>query len=138
MLPPQARVDQEAVAVKGYSTFPKAPASLEPHHQIVSWTLVEVGVLSFCRDAVGVFCSPNQLGYPLNGKPLKSVDHFIYLSSNILSTECNVNICIGKAWTVIDRLMIIRKSELSDKIKLEFSQVIAVWVLLYGYTTLKC
>ena len=30
-----ARGDQEAVVVKGYSAFPKAPASLEPHHQIV-------------------------------------------------------------------------------------------------------
>ena len=41
----------------------------------------------------------------LNGKPLKLVDQFIYLSSNISSTESNVNICIGKAWIAIDRLM---------------------------------
>ena len=33
----------------------------------------------------------------LNGKPLKLVDQFIYLGSNILSTENNVNICIDKA-----------------------------------------
>ena len=31
----QARVDLGAMAMKGYSTFPKAPALLEPHHQIV-------------------------------------------------------------------------------------------------------
>ena len=36
----------------------------------------------------------------LNGKPLK-LDQFIYLSSNISSTESDVN--IGKAWTTIDR-----------------------------------
>ena len=35
MLPFQARVDMGAMATKGYSTFPKAPASLEPHYQIV-------------------------------------------------------------------------------------------------------
>ena len=28
-------MDQGAMAMKGYSTFPKAPAELEPHHQIV-------------------------------------------------------------------------------------------------------
>ena len=35
MLPLWARVDLGAMAMKGYSTFPKAPALLEPHHQIV-------------------------------------------------------------------------------------------------------
>ena len=35
MLPFQARVDLGAMAIKGYSTFPKALALLEPHHQIV-------------------------------------------------------------------------------------------------------
>ena len=31
----RARVDQGAMAIKGYSIFFKAPALLEPHHQIV-------------------------------------------------------------------------------------------------------
>ena len=31
----QARVDLGVMAMKGHSTFPKAPALLEPHHQIV-------------------------------------------------------------------------------------------------------
>ena len=35
MLPLQARVDLGAMAMKGYSAFPKAPALLEPYHQIV-------------------------------------------------------------------------------------------------------
>ncbi len=30
-----ARVDRGAMAMKGCSAFPKAPASLEPYHQIV-------------------------------------------------------------------------------------------------------
>ena len=33
-LPPRARVELRAMTMKGYSTFPKAPALLEPHHQI--------------------------------------------------------------------------------------------------------
>ena len=35
VLPFWARVDMGAIAMKGYSAFPKAPASLELHHQIV-------------------------------------------------------------------------------------------------------
>ena len=32
----------------------------------------------------------------LNGKPLKLVDQFTYLGSNISSTESHVNICLDK------------------------------------------
>ena len=35
VLPFQASVDLGATAMKECSTFPKAPASLEPHHLIV-------------------------------------------------------------------------------------------------------
>ena len=53
----------------------------------------------------------------LNGKTLKLVGQFVYLGSNISSTETNVNIHISKAWTAIDKLLNIRKFDLSDKIK---------------------
>ena len=35
MLPLQAEVDLEAMEMKDYSAFHKAPALLEPHYQIV-------------------------------------------------------------------------------------------------------
>ena len=48
MLPFRARVDLVAMTMKGCTAFPKAPASLEPHHQIV-WCHIQgnhwVGVL---------------------------------------------------------------------------------------------
>ena len=72
---------------------------------------------------------------------LSLVDPFTFLSSNISSTEINVNIHIGKAWTAIDRLLIIWKSDLSNKIKWDFFQAVAMTVLLYGCTTwtlMKC
>ena len=51
--------------MKGYSTFPKSPALLGPYHQIlyhlISRTLIG-GVLLLCREPVGVFYSPSQLG----------------------------------------------------------------------------
>ena len=46
------------MAVKEYSAFSKAPALLNPNHQIVlvSYTGHSLkGVLPFCGDAVGVF-----------------------------------------------------------------------------------
>ena len=47
----------------------------------------------------------------------------------------NVNIDKGKAWTAIDWLSTIRKSDLSDKIKQEICQAVVVSLLLYGCTT---
>ena len=35
MLPLWARVDQGVMEIKGYSKFPKVPALLEPHPQII-------------------------------------------------------------------------------------------------------
>ena len=71
----------------------------------------------------------------LNGKPLKLVDPFIYLGSNISSTKSDVNNHIGKAWTAIDRLSTIWKFDLFDEIKQKLFQVVAVSVLLDGCTT---
>ena len=69
----------------------------------------------------------------LSGKPLKLFDLFTYLSSNILSTESDVNIIIGKTWTAIESLSIIWKADLFDEMK--WNLIVAVSVLLYGCTT---
>ena len=66
----------------------------------------------------------------LNGKLLKLEDQFTYLVSNISSTENDDNVHIKNIWTAIDRLFMTWKSDLSDK----FLQVVAVSVLLFGYT----
>ena len=68
MLPYRARVDLGAMAIKGYSAFPKAPASLDRHHEIVYCYIQDTrwgwggGFLPLCRGAVGVFYSPSRLG----------------------------------------------------------------------------
>ena len=59
-------------------------------------------------------------------KPLKLVNQFIYLGSIISSTESDVRIRMGKAWRAIGRVSTRLKSDLSDKTKLEFFQVVAV------------
>ena len=57
-----------------------------------------------------------------NGGSLKLVDKFTYLRSSVSSTEKGINTRLVKAWTAIDRLLVIWKSDLSDKIKHNFSK----------------
>ena len=73
--------------------------------------------------------------FTLDGKRLKVVDNFTYLGSDISSTERDINTRIGKAWTAMDRLSTIWKSDLANKLKRQFFQAVAVSVLLYGCTT---
>ena len=49
--------------------------------------------------------------------PLKLDDNFTYLGSSISSTKNDINTCLAKAWTAIDKLLDIWKSDLTDKIK---------------------
>ena len=71
----------------------------------------------------------------LKGGPLKLVDKFNYLGSSISSTEKDINMWLVKAWTAINRLSVIWKSGLTDKIKCSFFQAAFVLILLYGCTT---
>ena len=71
----------------------------------------------------------------LGGSPLKLVDKFIYLGSSVSSTEKDINTRLTKAWTAIDRLLVIWKSNLTDKMKRSFFQAAVVLILLYGFTT---
>ena len=67
--------------------------------------------------------------------PLKLVDKFTYLGSSISSTKKDIDTWLTKAWTAIDRLSIIWKSDLTDKMKRSFFQAAVVSILLYRCTT---
>ena len=56
----------------------------------------------------------------LDGTSLKLVDKFTYLGSNVSSTEKYIDTQLTKAWTAIDKLSIIWKSNLTDKMKRQF------------------
>ena len=71
----------------------------------------------------------------LDGTSLNLVDKFTYLGSSVSSTEKDIDMQLTKAWTVIDRLSIIWKSDLTDKMKRSFFQAAVVSILLYGCTT---
>ena len=70
-----------------------------------------------------------------DGTPLKLVDKFSYIRSSLSSTEKDIDTRLTKAWTAIDRLSIIWKSDLTDKMKCSFFQAAVVSILLYGCTT---
>ena len=82
------------------------------------------------------YMSFNQRGSisALNGSSLKLVDKFTYLVSSVSSTETAINTRLAKAWTAFNRLSIIWKSDLTDKMKCSFFQAAVVSILLYGCT----
>ena len=71
----------------------------------------------------------------LDGTHLKLVDKFTYLESSVSSTEKDINMRLTKAWAAINRLSIIWKSDITDKMKRSFFQAAVVLILLYGFTT---
>ena len=61
------------------------------------------------------------------------VYHMIFFFSS--STEKDIDTWLAKAWTTIDRLSVIWKSGLTDKMKRNFFTAAVVSILLYGCTT---
>ena len=64
-----------------------------------------------------------------------TLDKFTYLGSSVSSTEKDIDMWLTKAWTAIDKLSIIWKSDLTDKMKRRFFLAAVVSILLYGCTT---
>ena len=79
----------------------------------------------------------NQKGdiFTLKSGSLRLVDKFTYLGSSISSMEKDINMRLVKVWTVIDRLSVIWRSDLSDKTKRNFFQAAVRSILPYGCTT---
>ena len=109
--------------------------------------LVETPLHSLERAAAGIglyvnahkteYMCYNQTGdiSTLDGTSLELVDKFTYLGSSVSSTEKDIDTWLTKAWTAIDWLSVIWKSDLTDKIKRSFFQAAVVSILLYGCTT---
>ena len=56
-------------------------------------------------------------------------------SVSVSSTEKDIDMLLMKAWTAIDKLLIIWKSDLTDKMKHSFFQAVVMSILLYRCTT---
>ena len=70
----------------------------------------------------------------LNGSSLKLVNKFTNLESSVSSTETDISMRLAKELSAIDRQTVIRKSDLTDKMKRSFFQDAFVSILLYGCT----
>ena len=81
-----------------------------------------------CFNQTGDISTPN-------GCALKLVDKFTYLGSSVSSTETDIDTRLAKVWTAIDRLSVVWKSDLTNKMKRSFFQAAVVSILLYGCTT---
>ena len=62
--------------------------------------------------------------FSLNSKPLKFVKRLIYLRNNISSNESDINICIKKLWSAMNKLSNTWKCDLLDKIKQGFFRAV--------------
>ena len=63
------------------------------------------------------------------------IKQFTYFGNTVSSIESHVDICLAKVRTAINRVLIILKSDLSDKVKQDFFQAVTVSILLYGCAT---
>ena len=96
-------------------------------------------------DGIGLHVNADKTGYmsfiqrgdisTLIGRSQKLADKLTYLGSSVSSTETDINSRLAKAWTAIDSLSVIWKSNLINKIKRSFFQAAVVSILLYGCTT---
>ena len=101
--------------------------------------------LERAADGIGLHVSADKTEYmcfnqrgdisTLKSGPLKLVEKFTYLGSSVSLSEKDINTRLAKAWTAIDRLSVIWKTDLTDKMKRCFFQAAVVSMLLYGCTT---
>ena len=71
----------------------------------------------------------------LEAPSLKLVDKFTYLGRSVSSNEKDFGMRLTKAWTAINRLSVVWKSDLTDKMKRTFFQAAVMSILIYGCTT---
>ena len=103
-------------------------------HSLERAAAVGIGLYVNAHETKYMCC--NQTGdiSTLNGSSLKLVDEFTYLGSSVSSTGTDINTRLTKKWTANDRLLVIWKADLTDKIKRTFVQAAVVSILLYGCT----
>ena len=97
-----------------------APAQAETLLHSLEWAATGIGLHVNAHTTEYMCC--NQIGNisTLGGCSLKLVDKFTYQGSSVSSTEKDIDMRLTKAWTAIDKLMVVWKSDLTDKMKHSF------------------
>ena len=119
--------------------------------RLISIFLEAILVLQRAATGIGVHVNAQKTEYmcfnqtgnisSLNGGSQKPVDKFTYLGSSVSSTEKDIATQLAKAWRAYNRLSVIWKSDLTDKMKRSFFQATVISILLYGcitWTLTKC
>ena len=112
-----------------------APAQAKTLLHSLEWAAAGIG-LHVNAHKMEYMCF-NQTGdiSTLGGSSLELVEKFTNLGSSVSSAKKDINTQLTKAWTAINRLVVIWKSDLTDKMKHSFFQAAVVSILLYGCTT---
>ena len=112
-----------------------APAQAKPQLHSLEWAGAGIGLhVNAHKTEYMCFNQTDDIS-TLNVSSLKLVDKFTYLGSSVLSTETDINTRPVKVWTAINRLSVMWKSDLTDKMKRSFFQVAVMLIVLNGYTT---
>ena len=96
------------------------PAQAKTLLHSLEWTAVGIGLHVNAHETE--YMCFNQTGdiSTLGGSSLKLVEKFTFLGSCVSSTEKDIDTRLTKTWTVIDKLSVIWKSGLTDKMKRSF------------------
>ena len=95
------------------------PVQAETLLHRLEWAATGIG-LHVNGDKMEYMCFKQRGDISTWNSYLKLVDKFIYLGSSVSSTETDINMRLAKAWTNINRLLVIWKSDLTDKIRRSF------------------
>ena len=117
-----AQTIQDVDYADDISLLANTPTQAETLLHSLKWAAAGIGI-NVNADKMEYMCF-NQRGEisTLNGSSLKLVDKFTYLGSSVSPSETDINTWLAKAWTAINRLSVIWKSDLTDKIKHFFSK----------------
>ena len=92
----------------------------KPKHYCIVWNEPPQALASMSMHTKLNTCSFTGNISTLDGSTLKLADKFTYLRSSVSSTETDIDTRLTKAWTAINKLSIIWKSDLTDKMKRSF------------------
>ena len=93
------------------------PAQAEYLQHSLEWAVGGIGLHVNANKTEYMYFNQRGNISLLHGVSLKLVNKFPYLRSSISSTENDINRQLVKAWTAIDSLSVIWKSDLSDQIR---------------------
>ena len=97
-----------------------ASAQAETLLHSLEWAAAGIGLHVNAHKTEYMFFNQRDNISTLNSSSLKLVDKFTHLGSSVSLTETDISMRLAKVWIAIDRLSVIWKSDLTDKMKRSF------------------